>query len=95
MYSLDGVWSNPGDDVANIAWSRDGFMRAERFGHQGRVYLNFTGHGEDGTELTRTAFGPNYQRLVAIKTKYDSKNRFCFNQNIEVDVKEAQENTAS
>ncbi|MFT6301249.1 MAG: hypothetical protein ACI9XK_000392 [Granulosicoccus sp.] len=89
MYSLDGVWTDPADDAVNIAWSRDGLTSAEHFGHQGRVYLNFTGHGEDGTELTRTAFGPNYQRLVKIKTKYDSENRFCFNQNIEPDVKEA------
>lgn len=87
MYSLDGVWTDPCDDALNIAWSRDGWTRAERYGHHGRAYLNFPGHGEDNAELTRTTFGPNYQRLVAIKTKYDSKNRFRFNQNIEPDTK--------
>src|SRR3546814_5365901 len=81
-YSLDGVWSDPGDDAANIAWARDGWTASERFGHHGRVYLNFPGHGEEGAALTRTSFGSNYRRLVEIKTKYDPENRFRFNQNI-------------
>jgi len=82
MYSLDGVWSDPGDDDANIAWSREGWSNSERFGHHGRAYLNFAGHGEDNAALTRTSFGPSYERLVEIKTKYDPQNRFRFNQNI-------------
>ena len=86
MYSLDSVWSDPGDDDANIDWSRDGWSGSERFGHHGRAYLNFPGHGEDGRSLTRTSFGENYQRLVEIKTKYDPENRFRFNQNIQPEV---------
>ena len=86
MYSLDGVWPNPEDDKANIAWAREGWSSAEPFGHHGRVYLNFTGHGEDGDALTRASFGANYQRLVEIKTKYDPANRFRFNQNIKPEV---------
>lgn len=82
MYSLDAVWSDPGEDAANIAWARDGWTASERFGHHGRVYLNFPGHGEEGAALTRTSFGSNYQRLVEIKTRYDPENRFRFNQNI-------------
>lgn len=81
MYSLDGVWADAGDDAANIAWARDGWARAERFGHEDRVYLNFTGHGED-RDLTRTAFGQHYERLVEIKTRFDPGNMFRFNQNI-------------
>ena len=82
MYSLDGVWSDPIDDEANMAWSREGFASSAAFGHHGRAYLNFPGHGEDGAALTRTSFGANFQRLVEIKTKYDPANRFRFNQNI-------------
>lgn len=81
MYSLDGVWPDA-DDAANIAWARDGWESAARFGHEGRAYLNFPGHGEDNDALTRATFGANYQRLVEIKTKYDPQNRFRFNQNI-------------
>lgn len=83
MYSLDGVWADPKDDEANIAWSREGWSNSESYGHHGRAYLNFPGHGEDGDALTRTSFGENYQRLVEIKTKYDPENRFRFNQNIQ------------
>lgn len=82
MYSLDGVWSDPAADDVNIAWSRDGWNSSEPFGHHGRAYLNFAGHGEDGAALTKASFGANYQRLVEIKTKYDPANRFRFNQNI-------------
>ena len=82
MYSLDGVWPESTDDAANIAWAREGWDSAERFGHEGRAYLNFPGHGEDNDALTRATFGTNYQRLVDIKTKYDPQNRFRFNQNI-------------
>jgi len=71
------------DDDANIAWSRQGWTASEPFGHHGRAYLNFPGHGEDGDALTRASFGENYKRLVEIKTKYDPHNRFHFNQNIQ------------
>ena len=82
MYSLDSVWRDPADDAANIAWARDGWVASEHFGHHGRIYLNFPGHGEENAALTRASFGANYQRLVQIKTKYDPENRFRFNQNI-------------
>lgn len=82
MYSLDAVWSDPGDDAANIGWSREGWESAAPHGHHGRAYLNFPGHGEDGEALTRASFGANYTRLVEIKTRYDPENRFRFNQNI-------------
>jgi FAD/FMN-containing dehydrogenase len=86
MYSLDGVWSDPADDDANIAWSRAGWSGSELYGHHGRAYLNFPGHGEDGAALTRASFGENFPRLVEIKTKYDPANRFRFNQNIPAEV---------
>ena len=81
MYSLDGVWSDPADDAANVAWSRQGWESAKPYGHEGRIYLNFPGHGEDD-DLTRKAFGENYARLARIKAKYDPQNLFRFNQNI-------------
>jgi FAD/FMN-containing dehydrogenase len=86
MYSLDGVWSDPADDDANIAWSRAGWSGSEPYGQHGRAYLNFPGHGEDGAALTRASFGGNYPRLVGIKKKYDPANRFRFNQNIPTEV---------
>jgi hypothetical protein len=37
----------------------------------GGAYLNFPGFFEEGDQLIREAFGENYERLVALKNKYD------------------------
>ena len=47
----------------------------------GDYLLNFLGEGED--EAIKAAFGPNYLRLVEVKTKYDPANLFRVNQNIQ------------
>jgi hypothetical protein len=44
------------------------------------VYVNNL--GDEGEERVRQAYGPNYERLVALKTKYDPINLFQHNQNI-------------
>ena len=44
------------------------------------VYVNQL--GETSEELVRSAYGPNYARLVEIKKKYDPKNVLLLNQNI-------------
>jgi len=47
----------------------------------GGVYVNFM--PEDETRRVRVgAYGPNYERLAKIKSKYDPKNLFRHNQNI-------------
>ena len=54
----------------------------QRFAIQ-RTYVNFL--NDEGAARVRAAYGPNYQRLVAIKTKYDPENVFHLNQNIKPD----------
>jgi Berberine and berberine like len=46
----------------------------------GGVYVNFL--GEDGEDQVKAAYGSHYQRLVALKRKYDPTNFFYLNQNI-------------
>jgi hypothetical protein len=82
MYSIDSVWPDAADDGANIAFTRRAWEETRRLAKDGRLYLNFAGHGEDSAELVRDAFGRNYPRLAAIKAKYEPKNLFRFNQNI-------------
>src|SRR5262249_48596871 len=81
MLSIDAIWSRPEDDGANIAWTRKFWSEMQRHSN-GRMYLNFPGHGE-GESLVRDAFGEVvYGRLAAIKAKYDPTNLFRMNQNI-------------
>jgi len=44
------------------------------------AYINFM--MEEGEERIRATYGENYERLVAIKKKYDPTNFFRVNQNI-------------
>jgi hypothetical protein len=49
---------------------------------RGGLYLNFAGFGEEKEAMLRDAYGANYDRLVAIKTRYDPGNLFRMNLNI-------------
>jgi FAD/FMN-containing dehydrogenase len=82
MVSIDSIWDTADQDEMNIAWTREFWERLQPYSDRGRIYLNFAGHGEDNDELTRRTFGPNYERLAAIKRRYDPTNMFRFNQNI-------------
>jgi len=56
----------------------DGFSAC---GHLERgVYVNDL--GDDEPDRVRAAYGANYERLVAIKAKYDPGNFFRGNQNV-------------
>jgi len=49
----------------------------------GPVYLNYLGQDErDADDLIGATFGPNYDRLVTVKTRVDPTNLFRLNQNI-------------
>jgi hypothetical protein len=79
------MWENPAEDDANIAWTRE-FMRAmEPFITPG-VSLNFT--SDQDQDKVKDFFGRNgkYERLIALKNKYDPTNLFRLNQNIKPTV---------
>ncbi len=81
MLSIDSAWTDPRDTEKNISWSR-ALWSAMRPFSTGGLYLNFPGLGEEKEVLVRAAYGPNYDRLVALKNKYDPTNLFRMNQNI-------------
>jgi FAD/FMN-containing dehydrogenase len=78
--TIDGVWPEPSASESCISWVRD-FWEALRPHATGRVYVNFL--GEEGQDRVRTAYGAaKYERLRALKRKYDTTNFFRLNQNI-------------
>ena len=82
MVSIDGMWSDSGDDADNIAWVRSAWEEVKKFG-TGDVYLNFTGLADEAPSAgVDTAFGRNLQRLAEVKATYDPNNFFRVNNNI-------------
>jgi len=75
-----GLWADAADDERCIDWARSLSADMKRFS-SGGVYLNFV--GDEGHDRIRAAFGPEkYDRLAAIKHRYDPDNFFRLNQNI-------------
>jgi FAD/FMN-containing dehydrogenase len=72
------VWEEPADDERLIAGCR-AFADAMRPFSTGGAYLNFTPEAD----RVRDAYGDaKYERLVALKDRYDPQNLFRGNQNI-------------
>jgi FAD/FMN-containing dehydrogenase len=74
------LWESSADDTRGIEWARSFSADMKRFA-TGGVYLNFVGN--EGDDRIRAAYGPgNYDRLAAVKHRYDPDNFFRLNQNI-------------
>ena len=82
LMGLESNWENPDDDEVNIAWVRN-FLADMAPYSDGSRYLNFAGFQEEGEQMMKTAFGPQYQRLLRLKQRYDPTNTFHLNQNID------------
>jgi FAD/FMN-containing dehydrogenase len=74
-------WTDPAQSDEAIAWGRE-FWDAMGRHSTGGVYLNFPGLGEEKEALVRAGYGANYERLAALKAKYDPANLFRMNLNI-------------
>jgi hypothetical protein len=78
--NINANWTDTAADSENIAWAREYFAAMEPFS-TGGVYVNFMGN--EGEERVRAAYGEQkYERLAALKRKYDPSNFFRLNQNI-------------
>ena len=74
------VWDDPADSERHISWCRD-LCSAMRPHTTGGVYLNMT--MDEGERQVRAGYSAaKYERLVALKDKYDPHNLFRVNQNI-------------
>jgi FAD/FMN-containing dehydrogenase len=75
-----GQWTERQTTDQNVEWTRNTYTALEPF-RAGRRYVNYL--SSDDGDAVRTAYGPNYERLVEIKRQYDADNVFHCNHNID------------
>jgi len=75
-----GVDPDPANKEKIISWTKSYYDAVHPFS-AGGAYVNFL-MGDEGEERVKKTYGGNYERLVAIKKKYDPGNFFRVNQNI-------------
>ena len=73
---IDGDAAN-NDKISN--WAKD-YWAALHLYSAGGAYVNFM--MDEGEDRVKATYGNNYDKLAAIKAKYDSNNLFRVNQNI-------------
>ncbi|MBV9742807.1 MAG: BBE domain-containing protein, partial [Acidobacteriia bacterium] len=73
-------WTDPADSQLQIARTRALWGKVEPH-TTGAAMINHIG-AEDQPDRIRASYAGNYERLAAIKHKYDPTNFFCFNANI-------------
>ena len=76
---IAGMWENPADNADNIAWVRGYYEALLPHSAEGG-YINFM-DGDDQSRIKDNYRG-NFDRLAAVKAKYDPGNLFHVNQNI-------------
>ena len=77
--NINGAAASAADDETVIDWTRATYEALEPFS-TGGVYVNFVGN--EGEARTRAAYGGAYDRLAALKSRYDPDNVFRSNQNV-------------
>jgi FAD/FMN-containing dehydrogenase len=77
---ITGQWMDPADNVRNISWAKDTYAAAGEHLAPGR-WLNYLGD-DQADDAIRAAYGPNYERLLEVKRRYDPGNAFHLNHNI-------------
>jgi FAD/FMN-containing dehydrogenase len=77
---MAGVDPDPANSDRIRSWARD-YWKALHPYSAGAAYVNFM--MEEGSDRVQATYGDNYAHLREIKAKYDPKNFFHVNQNIE------------
>jgi hypothetical protein len=71
------IWDDPAHSTSVGNWTRSAWPKLEPHTHG--IYVNE--YNDDSARLRET-YGPNFERLVALKTKLDPKNLFRMNANV-------------
>lgn len=75
---IGAAYTDPAETPQHVAWVRDYWTALHP--HTIGAYANFL--MDEGEERVRSIYGANYDRLAALKRRYDPTNLFHMNQNI-------------
>lgn len=81
VLNIAASWESVGDDPANIEWARGAWNEMKSFS-TGGTYINFLTEDE-GPERIAAALGKGLERLAEVKAKWDPRNVFRTNRNIQ------------
>jgi len=80
--SVMAVWKDPALDAEQITWAREGAAALEPWSFSGGGYVNYM-QADEPIERVRATFGAEtFDRLQALKQRYDPHNILRRNQNI-------------
>jgi FAD/FMN-containing dehydrogenase len=79
------IWTDPSESEVQKKCAREWWDAMKPFSIGGEYVNNL---GEEGEERVRASYGANYERLVALKNKYDPTNFFRLNANIKPTARE-------
>jgi len=80
--SAMAVWTDAADDADHIAWARETAAAIEPWSVRGGGYVNYM-QADEPIERVRAAFGADsFDRLQALKRRYDPDNLLRRNQNV-------------
>jgi FAD/FMN-containing dehydrogenase len=77
-FDIISQWTDPSEAAIHVQWTREFWKATERYANG--VYVNHI--ADDEPQRVTAAYGPNYERLVAVKSTYDPDNIFRLNHNI-------------
>jgi FAD/FMN-containing dehydrogenase len=78
-YFFDANWRDPARADVAMRWVNDAASAMRPWASAG-TYVNYL--SSDSDDAVRAAYRTNYQKLVALKRKYDPSNAFHLNRNI-------------
>ena len=78
---IPSVWMDSAETDENIAWTRETHRAFSPHLEDAR-WLNYLGD-DQGIAAVQAAYGPNYDRLLGLKRRYDPENVFHHNHNID------------
>ncbi len=75
MLAVEANWDDPATDEEAVKWARSVTDAMSKWTSRG-TYLNFGGFKEESRKVQGESYGPNLERLLRIKQRYDPENMF-------------------